>query len=197
MGHRRHGAAERRNAQSPGQPVQRRASGDFGEWCFVAFFSIASNLVPNDANGNLADIFIRDRHLNQTTLVSVNAVGEQHNGDIGSPRVAISAHGRCGLLSNASNLVAGDTNGRYDVFVHDRRTGENTRASVDLAGRQGNGTSDVMGLSASGRFVLFFSTPTIWCRETPTSGPTCSSRPPERKDRNGECRHRWHPGRQR
>ena len=123
---------------------------------FVAFYSIAANLVPHDANGGIGDIFVRDRKFKKTTLVNVNAAGEQANGDIGSPQVAISAHGRfVAFSSNASNLVAGDTNGRYDVFVHDRDTGENTRASVDSAGLQSNGTSYVLGLSSTGRFVLF------------------------------------------
>ncbi|OLE31388.1 MAG: hypothetical protein AUI36_29710, partial [Cyanobacteria bacterium 13_1_40CM_2_61_4] len=57
----------------------------------------------------------------------------------------------------ASNLVAGDTNGALDVFVHDRETGETTIASIASDGTQGNGSSSRPSLSADGRFVAFTS----------------------------------------
>jgi hypothetical protein len=53
--------------------------------------------------------------------------------------------------------VVGDTNGDWDVFVHDRQTGETTRVSVDSLGNQGNSQSEVGAISADGRFVAFHS----------------------------------------
>ena len=56
--------------------------------------------------------------------------------------------------SDATNLVAGDTNGRTDVFVRDRSTGKTTRESKGPSG-QGNGNSGVASISQDGRFVAF------------------------------------------
>ncbi|MEE8429060.1 MAG: hypothetical protein V3S33_06115 [Gammaproteobacteria bacterium] len=44
--------------------------------------------------------------------------------------------------SFATNLVAGDSNGVYDIFVRDTQTGVTTRVSVDSAGTEGNGNSN-------------------------------------------------------
>jgi Tol biopolymer transport system component len=55
----------------------------------------------------------------------------------------------------ADNLVSGDTNGTYDVFVHDRQTGDATRVSVASDGMQGNGSSESPAISADGRYVAF------------------------------------------
>src|SRR2546430_14712826 len=60
--------------------------------------------------------------------------------------------------SGASNLVADDTNGRSDIFVHDRMTGETTRVSVAADGAQGDANSiGTAAISADGRFVAFVS----------------------------------------
>ena len=57
--------------------------------------------------------------LTDTRLVSVGPGGQQANG--GSYSAAISADGRhVAFYSSASNLVPGDTNNTYDVFVWDR-----------------------------------------------------------------------------
>src|SRR2546425_1663307 len=65
-----------------------------------------------------------------TERVSVASDGTQ--GDAGSDAPAISADGRfVAFHSFANNLVAGDTNGSLDVFVHDRQTGATERVSVD------------------------------------------------------------------
>ncbi len=61
------------------------------------------------------------------------------------------------FTSVASNLVPGDTNNRYDVFVHDRRTHTTTRASVSSTGTQANGYSPNSTISANGRYVSFTS----------------------------------------
>ena len=41
--------------------------------------------------------------------------------------------------SDATNLVAGDTNGLRDVFVHNSRTGQTTRVNVSSAGAEATG----------------------------------------------------------
>ncbi len=128
---------------------------------FVVFHSDANNLDAGDAGDGL-DIYLRDRELGRTFLVSVNSQGER--GNAGSVLTAgVSKDGRfVAFASLADNLVAGDTNGVADVFVRDRRRQATERVSVGVSGEQagggggGNvGGSIVHGLSADGRFVAF------------------------------------------
>jgi archaellum component FlaF (FlaF/FlaG flagellin family) len=92
----------------------------------------------------------------QTTRVSVASDGTEGNGDSWAP--SISADGRyVAFTSRASNLVPGDTNGTWDVFVHDRVTGQTTRVSVASDGTEGNGASEFPSISADGRYVAFIS----------------------------------------
>ncbi len=121
---------------------------------YVAFSSSATNLVPGDTNGYL-DVLVHDRQTGQTTRASV--FGAQGNGD-SLGRLSISADGSCvAFNSYADNLVPGDTNGDWDVFVHDRQTGQTTRVSVDASGAQGNGGSYYPSITADARFVAFAS----------------------------------------
>ena len=125
-----------------------------GDGRYVAFDSGASDLVPNDTN-EASDAFVRDRRSGTTRRVNVGPGGIQSNGQVGG-RVAISADGRLvAFNSNATNLVPGDTNGTYDVFIHDRDTDTTRRVSVGPGGVQGNGFSFPPTLSADGHFVAF------------------------------------------
>jgi Tol biopolymer transport system component len=125
---------------------------------FVAFSSDASNIVPEDTN-NQTDIFVRDLLTNTTTPVSVDSAGNQANNKSGSP--SISADGRfVAFFSNSINLVPGDTNNNYDIFVRDLLTNTTTPVSVDSAGNYGNRDSYNPSISADGRFVAFLSNST-------------------------------------
>jgi Tol biopolymer transport system component len=126
---------------------------------FVAFTSLATNLVPGDTNES-ADIFVRDRRNGTTTRVSVSSLGAQGDRDsgvlngMGGP--SISADGRyVAFDSEATNLVPGDTNGTADVFVHDRQTATTQRVSVGPGGTEASGTEPA--ISGNGRFVAFVS----------------------------------------
>jgi Tol biopolymer transport system component len=91
-----------------------------------------------------------------TERVSVASDGAEANS--GSLDSAISAEGRhIAFWSEASNLVPGDTNGVYDVFVRDRATGRTTRVSVASDGAEGSGNSYDPAISADGRHVAFLS----------------------------------------
>ena len=122
---------------------------------FVAFESSADNLVEGDTN-NLGDVFVHDRQTGQTTRASASSSGMQGNGHSNNPAISID-----GLFvafsSGANNLVEGDTNGRDDVFVHDRQTGQTIRVSASSSGIQGNGHSNNPSLSSDNRFVTFVS----------------------------------------
>jgi Tol biopolymer transport system component len=122
----------------------------------VAFVSHADNLVVDDANGT-ADAFVHDLSTGATELVSKAGDGTHGNGWAGG-NVSISAEGRyVAFDSSSSNLVAADTNGKIDVFVHDRRSGATERVSVASDGTQGNDDASHLGvwISGNGRFVAF------------------------------------------
>ena len=98
---------------------------------YVVFRSAASNLVPHDTNGR-ADVFMLDRQTRKVERLSVSSAGAQANGDSVYPTV--SADGRyIAFHSDATNLVAGDTNGKNDVFVRDRTARTTTRVSLGAA----------------------------------------------------------------
>ncbi len=122
---------------------------------YVAFESTASDLVANDTNGAL-DVFVRDRREGTTRRMSISS-GEGQ-ADSGSSYPSISADGRyVAFQSSASDLIADDTNGSYDVFVRDRQQGETRRVSISSAGIEGDRSSFVPSISADGRYVAFHS----------------------------------------
>jgi Tol biopolymer transport system component len=126
---------------------------------YVAFLSVATNLVAGDA-GNIRDAFVYDRQTGITERVSVGTGGgPAANSNAEQP--AISADGRyVAFDSLATNLVADDTNATRDVFVHDRQTDATTRVSVSGAGAQANAFSSSAAISADGRYVAFASNAT-------------------------------------
>jgi len=120
---------------------------------FVAFQSQASNLVKDDTN-NKADVFVRDLQTHTTVLVSVATDGSPANGNSDAP--SISADGRyVTFQSDASNLVAGDNNGKTDIFIRDLLTRTTTRISVSTAGEEADGNSFIPVLSPNARLVTF------------------------------------------
>jgi Tol biopolymer transport system component len=126
---------------------------------FVAFTSNASDLVHGDTN-ELPDVFVRDVRNGKTTRVSVRSDGKQGVGkrySNGSNAPTISSDGRyVAFHSDMRNLVPGDSNGVFDIFVHDRLTGKTQRVSVSSHGRQANAESLAgASFSADGRYVAF------------------------------------------
>jgi Tol biopolymer transport system component len=120
---------------------------------YVAFVSVATNLVPDDTNAS-TDVFVHDRQTGLTERLGVDSGGTQGDGGISRP--AISADGRyVAFGSYAANLVPGDTNGDWDIFVRDRQTSVTERVSVDSLGNQGNDDSITPAISADGRYVAF------------------------------------------
>ena len=127
---------------------------------YVAFKSVASNLVTGDTN-TVRDIFVHDRLTGETTRVSVGSNGAtwqfRQRRSIDQRGRALRA--RSGL--DASNLVAGDANLTWDAFVHDRVTRATTLVSISSEGVQGNadlgGTQIRTSISADGRYVAFAS----------------------------------------
>src|SRR5207244_1359384 len=114
----------------------------------VVFTSDADNLVPGDTN-QVSDVFVRDLVRGETGRVSLSSTGEEANED--SFNSAVSADGRyVAFDSAASNLVPGDTNDRFDVFVRDRLTGVTERVSLSSTGAEGDDESILPWMSADG-----------------------------------------------
>jgi hypothetical protein len=122
---------------------------------YVAFQSNASDLTSNaDPHGTM-NVYLRDMKNGTTTLVSVNPSGAAGNGWSGNYH--FSSDGRYVVFqSNASDLVAGDTNNASDVFVRDLVNGTTTLVSINSAGTgPGNGASDNANITSDGRYVVF------------------------------------------
>ncbi|OQX66965.1 MAG: hypothetical protein B6A08_17825 [Sorangiineae bacterium NIC37A_2] len=124
----------------------------------LAFFSRATNLVPNDTN-DVDDIFVFERETGRVTRVSVSSAGEEANDWSDAP--ALCGDGRYVVFSSiANNLVLDDTNGELDVFRHDRETGETIRVSIAHDGSEllgGEGYSASPSISNDGNRVVFTS----------------------------------------
>jgi cold shock CspA family protein len=161
---RQNGTTERVNVSSNGNQANGTFGSNISAWIsddgrYVAFEQAAANLVPGDSNGD-SDVFVHDRQNGRTERVSVDSGGLQGNGDSGTPW--ISGDGRFVVfLSGATNLVPGDTNGLWDVFVHDRRIGTTERVNISSSGVQANGLpSGHVQASVDARFVLLDSAAT-------------------------------------
>jgi Tol biopolymer transport system component len=125
---------------------------------YVVFTSWATNFVASDTN-DWIDIFVRDRVAGTTERVSVDSNGaEGILGDWEFPvyTMAISTDGNIVAFdSDFVNLVANDTNGMPDVFIHDRTSGITERVSVDPSGTEGDAGGQGVTMSADGRYVCF------------------------------------------
>jgi uncharacterized repeat protein (TIGR01451 family) len=112
------GAFERVSATSTGEPADLLSEHPdiTPDGRFVTFFSLATNLVPNDTN-NRRDIFVRDRQTGTVVRVSVSTAGIEGNSESQWPTVSDD-----GLVvafqSSADNLVPNANGG---IFAHDDR----------------------------------------------------------------------------
>ncbi len=144
---------------------------------YVVFTSAASNLVPNDNNGNW-DVFLRDRVAGTTERISVSSTGGDAYGNSGadSYRLAISDDGRYVIYASlAYNIVPGDTNGTWNAYLRDRVLGTNTRISIMPTGVEPDMLSGYysVDMSADGLFRSFDTHAhnlvpgdTAWCIDT-------------------------------
>lgn len=114
-----------------------------------SFSPCLSLLVAATLLGTLAPAWAVER-------ISVATGGGQGNGQSRYP--AISGDGRYVVFeSDASNLVANDSNAATDVFVRDRLLGTTTRASLTSIGQQSGAASGGAAISGSGSRIAFWS----------------------------------------
>jgi Tol biopolymer transport system component len=153
---------ERVSIRSDGGQANAGSSGPVtdGTGRCVAFHSDASNLLPQGAAGDtnqFRDVFLFDRETSEIERVSVTESGGQANGpsQMQGFRPAIDRDCTCvAFSSDASNLVAGDTNGATDVFVRDLRDETTILASTGAAGI-GNGASSFPSISSDCERIAF------------------------------------------
>src|SRR3954451_2293770 len=140
---------------------------------FAAFESDASDIVANDVNG-FTDVFVVRRGGSFTQnrgepwqpaggaqLVSQGMGGQPANGPSYDPHADGDAKHRSphcvAFVSQASNLVPNDTNGKADAFVKNRRSGAITRVSVGNRGVQSDGDTFDVNIDGSCTRVAFTS----------------------------------------
>ena len=88
-----------------------------GDGRFVAFHSVAANLVPGDTNNSL-DVFVHDRQTGLTERSSVDSNGAQANRASTFP--SISANGRFVAFGSGATNLGADLNDTLDIYLHDR-----------------------------------------------------------------------------
>ncbi|HVE97938.1 MAG TPA: hypothetical protein VNA12_02035 [Mycobacteriales bacterium] len=140
---------------------------------YVTFVSAAANLSEERDTNNDTDVFVRDLLLGRTRRISVSSSGAQSTpppdnapgsgvvsysagtGYIGS---VISANGRFVVFtSNAADLVPGDNNGVYDVFVRDLLRGTTERVSLRNDGTETTKPAIDASISGDGNTISFLS----------------------------------------
>jgi hypothetical protein len=133
----------------------------------IAFESDASDLVSSDPNGQ-RDVFavLRGGHIDnngslwtagRTILISHGRGGQPADGPSFSPAIGGSFHHppTCvAFLSSATNLVAGDTNGKVDAFVARLRGGVTRRVSLP-SGRQSPLDTTAVAVSGDCKLIAF------------------------------------------
>lgn len=123
---------------------------------YVAFDSLATNLVFNDDN-HTNDVFLKDTQTGNITRLSTNSSDvEEGNGSSVYPTIDASG-GYVAFHSNATNLVSDDINDVVDIFLKDTVTGTTKRLSTDGTGGEANGRSTAPAISDDGQYVVFSS----------------------------------------
>jgi hypothetical protein len=121
---------------------------------FVVFRSAETQLVTPATSGY--QIFLRDRKMGTTELISANDQGQYGVGSSEFPTISDDGC-RVAFKSDASNLVANYAYRNSDVYVRDRCVVPmtTTLASLNSSGGQSNAASFTPYLSGNGRYVAF------------------------------------------
>lgn len=121
---------------------------------YVTFVSWTKGFAGND--GKFRQVFWRDRNTGITKLISTSPGGLLADADCTSP--GISADGKMVVFeSKAANLVAGDNNGKKDIFLWRANTGTVELVSRAAGGGFADGDSYDAMISGNGNAVVFTS----------------------------------------
>ena len=123
---------------------------------YVIYWSLASNLVDGDNNGTW-DVFVHILATSQTLRIEADSA----NYWAGDHLPDVSSDGRFVVFySDSGNLVAGDTNGVHDVFLHDLQTGVTEIISQGHDGSPADGASNHATISGDSRYVSYITSAT-------------------------------------
>lgn len=133
-----------------------------GDGSVIAFSSRATNLAAGVAGTGTTNIIRRDLAARSNALISKNGAGTAVGGD----HASLSEDGQRLAFWSYALTLPGDTNGLWDIFVHDQSTGTVKRVSLAAGGGERNqgddSTSRVVApvISGNGRFVAYATTST-------------------------------------
>lgn len=112
-----------------------------------------------------------DMNTGTSKLLDPSIDGGIASGNYSRPPTISADGARVAFSSTASRLVAGDTNGRNDAFVHDASTDTTLLASGGLSSHPANGDTGMAALSKNGRYVAFTSSATNVVAGSTTTNP--------------------------
>lgn len=159
------GAVELVSVSDDGAPLVGRNSSTSisADGSRVAF----TRTTPDERFANEIDVvFVRDIAAGRTFTISVTPNGSERNGE----NPTISSDGRfVAFHSSSPSLVAGDSNGRGDVFVRDIDARSTRIASVTHGGNPifgGTGSERGTAISGDGRYVAFLTSANLTGEDT-------------------------------
>jgi Tol biopolymer transport system component len=128
-----------------------------GDGRYVAFDSDATNLAKGGSNGH-TNVYVRDRTLRRTTLVSVSSTGGAGDDDSFSPE--ISPDGHFVIFDSLADDLAPDAAPGSNVYLRDLGHGETTTVDVSADSRArgaelGSALLQQPVVSANGLFAVF------------------------------------------
>lgn len=133
----------------------------------IVYSTLATNIVPGAA---VLPASVKAGTIQQATMMRGGGFGQSRFylsrnlgtgalGDGDSINVKVTPDGRFGVFeSQATNLIAGDTNGVSDIYrfeISNNAVSKLERVSVSHYGSQGNGASKNASISDDGQFVTF------------------------------------------
>jgi WD40-like Beta Propeller Repeat len=148
-----------------------------GDGRVVAFLSQATNLGNASAASGSWGVFVKD--IQRGTIERIDVATDNTYSSIDSSgglittlglnifRPAISTDGRfVAFTSQASNLVANDTNNVTDVFLRDRKLGITSRISLNNDGSEISAGGSLPAINSDGRYIAFASNAGVWVRDS-------------------------------
>ena len=132
------------------------ADTDISTWAISGDGSTLAIEVVSFAPCCTANLYVVNLGSGDITLASRTPSGDLPNGNSYDPALSFDGR-RLAFASDASDLVAGDTNESSDIFVFDRQTLRVDRVSVSSIGAQANSSSYSPDISADGNLVVFSS----------------------------------------
>jgi len=137
---------------------------------FVTYHSTSSNIVAEDP-GWMQDLYLYDRFWGITTLISVrlNGAPTDDEGAVfpGGKTRSISSDGRYVMFtSGCPNIVKGDTNNAWDVFLRDTQAGTTTRAVTRENGTPITERTTGYAMTRDARKILFGTTAGLVASDT-------------------------------